>query len=85
MLDGKVVGLGGIFFRDELPVIFAEFDPGLCRAATARRASGSSRRSSTNGPAGCSRSATGFASAPGLLDRLGFRPTVQEPWWVREA
>lgn len=85
LLDGKVIGLGGIFYRDNLPVIFAEFTEGLerrYRAAAFRFLEEQFDLWQGQLFAICD---SNFASAPGLLDRLGFRPMAQEPWWVREA
>lgn len=85
LLDGKVVGLGGIFFRDGVPVIFAEFDPGLPRRHRARAFRFLEEEFDKWTGMLFAVCDSGFASAPGLLDRLGFRPTAQAPWWVREA
>lgn len=85
LLDGKVVGLGGIFFRDDIPVIFAEFDPGLARRHRARAFRFLEEQFDLWTGRLFAICDSNFASAPGLLDRLGFKPTAQEPWWVREA
>lgn len=85
LLDGKVVGLGGIFFRDEVPVIFAEFTPGLARRHRAQAFRFLEEEFDKWAGVLFAICDSGFASAPGLLDRLGFKPTAQEPWWVREV
>lgn len=85
LLDGKVVGLGGIFFRDDVPVIFAEFTPGLARKHRAQAFRFLQEEFDKWTGLLFAICDSDFDSAPGLLDRLGFKPTAQPPWWVREA
>lgn len=85
LLDGKVVGLGGIFYRDGLPVVFAEFTPGLARRHRAQAFRFLEEQFDLWKGRLFAICDSEFDSAPGLLQRLGFAPMAQDPWWVREV
>lgn len=85
ILDGKVIGLGGIYWRDGQPVIFAEFAEGVARKYRAQAFRFLEEEFDRHSGLLFAICDSAFTSAPGLLDRLGFRPTARLPWWVRGA
>lgn len=82
MVGDRVLGLGGIYYQDGVPVIFSEFKEGLGikdRARCFRFIEQVAAKWKGQLHAICDISHPG---SPGLLRRLGFSP-VHDTHWVR--